>query len=72
MIFKFSKNKFLKNAPSNIKTRLNFLLNDIENLEVDFHEGECGTLKVKLHDVKYELYPVYKEWCVSEEQLKII
>lgn len=72
MKYKFNRECFMKNAPSNIKTRLKYLLNDIENLEVDFSEGDYGSFKVDLYGVTNELYPVYKEWCITEEQLKII
>lgn len=73
MRYKFNKEKFQRNAPANIKTRLKYLLDDLENLEVDFTKDNIhGTVSVNLHGVEHELYPVYKEWCTIEEQLKLI
>lgn len=73
MEYRFSKENFMKNAPSNIKKRLKSLLDDIENLKVDFSENSnYGTLEVDLYGTKYEVYPVYKEWCRTIEQLKLI
>lgn len=73
MRYKFNKEKFQRNAPANIKTRLKYLLDDLENLEVDFSENNnYGTLIVNLHGIRNEVYPVYKEWCTIEEQLKLI
>lgn len=73
MIFKFSKDKFLKNAPSNIKNKARYVLDDIENKVVDFSEdAKYGTLEFDLYGVGYELYPVLKEWCSTEEQLKLM
>lgn len=68
MSYRFSKEKFIKNAPSNIKKRVKYLLDDIENLKVDFSKNShFGTLEVDLYGVTHELYPVYKEWCKETE-----
>lgn len=73
MKYKFSKEMFLKNAPKNIKTKLQYLLDDFEGLEVNFSEDDkYGTVTVNLYGVGHQLYPVYKEWCIKEEQLKLI
>lgn len=70
---RFSKENFMKNAPSNIKNRLKYLLDDIENLKVDFSENSnYGTVEVDLYGVIHVVYPVYKEWCNITEQLKLL
>lgn len=72
MVYRFNKENFNKNAPKNIKEKLKYLLDDIDNLVVDFSLGENGTLDVSLYGEVYEIYPVKKEWCSIEEQLRII
>ena len=72
MVYRFNKENFNKNAPKNIKEKLKYLLDDIDNLAVDFSLGENGTLDVSLYGTVYELYPVKKEWCIIEEQLRIV
>lgn len=73
MRYKFNKEKFQRNAPANIKIRLKYLLDDLENLEVDFSENaNYGTLIIDSYGIRNEVYPVYKEWCTIEEQLKLI
>lgn len=72
MVYRFNKENFNKNAPKNIKEKLKHLLDDIDNLVVDFSLGENGTCDVNLYGTVYELYPVKKEWCIIEEQLRIV
>jgi len=73
MEYRFDKEKFMKNAPSNIKKRLKHCIDDIENLKVDFSENSnYGTIEFSLCGTEYEVYPVYKEWCSTMEQLKLI
>lgn len=73
MVYRFNKEKFNKNASANIKKKLKYLLDDLENLVVDFsNDGVNGTLDINLYGVVHELYPVKKEWCSIEEQLRIV
>lgn len=73
MIYRFNKEKFNENASANIKKKLKYLLDDLENLVVDFSNDEVnGTLDINLYGVVHGLYPVKKEWCNIEEQLRII
>lgn len=60
MVYRFNKENFNKNAPKNIKEKLKYLLDDIDNLVVDFSLGENGTLDVSLYGEVYEIYPVKK------------
>lgn len=73
MVYRFNKEKFNKNASVNIKKKLKYLLDDLENLVVDFsNDGLNGTVDINLYGVVHELYPVKKEWCIIEEQLRIV
>lgn len=73
MVYRFNKEKFNKNASVNIKKKLKYLLDDLENLVVDFsNDGVNGTVDINLYGVVHELYPVKKEWCIIEEQLRIV
>lgn len=63
---KFSKKKFLKNAPNGIKKQLSDQLDSLDGADVVF-DGRYGTdgyIKRKMNDgLEYNLYPVYKSWC---------
>lgn len=71
-IYRFSKEKFSKNAPRKVKEKLKYILDDIDNLVVNFNSGENGTCDVDWYGTIYELYPVKKEWCIVEEHFKLI
>lgn len=60
---KFSKEKFLKNAPSGIKCQLKDHVNILDGLDVVF-DGEYGHIPQYFIPDGQEtyLYPVYKSW----------
>lgn len=74
MVYRFNKEKFDENADKGIKRILSKHLAYIDNLEVKFIDGEeWGTVETYVvEQERYCLYPVCKEWCSTEEQLKII
>lgn len=71
MIYRFSKDKFNKNAPKNIKKLLKEHLDTLDKLSADFSE-EYGYCEYVYNNEDYYLYPIYKEWCDLEEQLSLI
>ena len=70
----FDRNKFIKNAPSNIKQSLNELhLSVLNGKEVCFKEDKYGRIDYDIEndEVSYYLYPVDKEWCSNKQQVKL-
>lgn len=74
IVYRFDKERFNKNADKGIKRILSKHLDYIDNLEVKFIDGEeWGTVEnYVVGQERYCLYPVKKEWCSIEEQLRII
>lgn len=77
MIYRFNKEIFNKNADKYTKkifSKHKDHLDCINGLEVNFKENDrFGTIEeYELNGEKYYLYPVYKEWCSTEEQLSLI
>ena len=64
---KFSKENFLKNAPSGIKRQIKEHLDTLDGLEVTFDGsfGRDGYIPQYFYNgLEYYLYPVCKSWCV--------
>ena len=74
IVYRFDKERFNKNADKGIKRILSKHLDYRDNLEVKFIDGEeWGTVEnYVVGQERYCLYPVKKEWCSIEEQLRII
>lgn len=61
---RFSKEKFMSNAPKNIKKTLKNRLNILNNMYVDFSfDNEYGTIEYEFQGEKEYLYPIDKKWC---------
>lgn len=63
---RFSKNKFLKNAPKGIQRQLNHRAGLLDGVEVIFDGrfGKDGYISQRFKDGReYFLYPVYRNWC---------
>lgn len=67
---RFSKEKFLKNAPVGIKKQLKDHVDVLDGVEVIF-DGKYGRdgyiPQYFKNEMEYYLYPVYKSWCVEKE-----
>lgn len=71
MKMRFSKIKFLRNAPSGIKRRLMGRIEILEGAEVIFDGslGKDGYILRNLRDGrKHFFYPVCKNWCEEFEK----
>lgn len=69
---KFSKEEFLKNAPSGVKRQLNNHLDILDGLEVEFDGkyGKYGYIKrYFVNGQEHWLYPVCKNWCIDDCQI---
>lgn len=63
---KFSKEKFLKNAPADVKRKLKRHVDVLDGTEAVF-EGEYGHIpQYSVDGQQYYLYPVYKSWCEQQ------
>lgn len=68
MKYRFSRENFIKNSNKNTKEKARYILEEIENKEVDFTEdGINGTLTIDWYGVDHELYPVKKDWCIETD-----
>jgi len=68
----FSKEEFIKNAPTGIKRQLGNHIDVLDGKEVVFKNGDqYGMIPQYFENgQKYYLYPVYKSWCIEKiEQL---
>lgn len=64
---KFSKEKFLKNAPAGIKCQMGDLVEGLDGTEVIFDGrfGKDGYMPQSFPDgQEYFLYPIYSSWCI--------
>ena len=69
MVYRFNKEKFNKKADRGVKKILSKHLDYIDGLEVKFEDGEKWGI---VEREQYCLYPVSKEWCITEEQLSLV
>lgn len=61
---KFSKRKFIENAPMGIKCQLKNHLDILDGIEVIF-DGNYGQIPQYFVDGnEYYLYPIERNWCV--------
>lgn len=67
MVYRFNKENFNKNASKNVKEKIKYILDEIENKEVEFDENNNGTIKIDWYGVEHELYPVQKSWCIETD-----
>lgn len=74
MIYRFNKEKFNKKADRGVKKILSKHLDYIDGLEVKFEDGEKWGIVdgYVVEREQYCLYPVSKEWCITEEQLSLV
>ena len=74
MVYRFNKEKFNKKAYRCVKKILSKHLDYIDGLEVKFEDGaKWGIVdRYVIAKEQYCLYPVSKEWCVTEEQLSLV
>lgn len=71
MIFRFSKEQFMKNAPKNIRRILSPHINVLNGMEVKFNE-EFGEIEEYIVDgEKFSLYPIYEDWCKLSTQMSL-
>ncbi len=74
----FDRNKFIKNAPNNIKRSLpQKHLDALDGIEVEFSDcDKFGTVPTYFVDNNrgidsFYLYPVDKQWCSNKQQVKL-
>ena len=67
MVYRFNKENFNKNASKNVKEKIKYILDEIENKEVEIDEDSNGTIKIDWYGVEHELYPVQKSWCIETD-----
>lgn len=63
---KFSKTKFIKNAPLGIKRQIEGFLDILDGTEVIFDGkyGRDGYIRQQFHNgLEYHLHPIYRNWC---------
>ena len=74
MVYRFNKEKFNKKADRGVKKILSKHLDYIDGLEVKFEDGEKWGIVdgYAVEREQYCLYPVSKEWCITEEQLSLV
>ena len=66
---RFSKEKFYKYAPVNVRKALKSRLDFIDGLQVDFDfDDKHGTIQYEYKGEKEYLYPVDKKWCKESEE----
>ena len=56
-----------KNASKNVKEKIKYILDEIENKEVEFDDINNGTIKIDWYGEVHELYPVQKSWCIETD-----